>query len=324
MAVYLQPGDCVQGPEVSLFRFGAFEVDVGRGDIRKHGLRIKLHEKSFLLLAVLLERPGEVVSREEIRHRLWPDDVFVDFDRNLYTTLNRLRLALGDSSDNPKFIQTVHRKGYRFIAPVQSIEPPPSQPPQSEHRAPSPSAAKPVPRGVPIPIAAALILIAVIAVSLLYLSGRPKSSLAAGQSAITVGVLLFENLTGDASQGYLSSGLTQEILVELTRLQPGAITVMMWPPAGNFAAAAREAADTSLVADYVVEGGVRRENELVRVTVELVEPRTGRVFWAERFTHSSSDLPASQEQLARRIAQALLSELAALASPEARSEGMKP
>jgi DNA-binding winged helix-turn-helix (wHTH) protein len=99
-------------------RFGVFEVDLQEAELRKSGIRIKLHEQPFQILARLLERQGQTVSREELRHKLWPTDTFVDFDHSLNSSINKLREALGDSSENPRFIETLHRRGYRFIAPV--------------------------------------------------------------------------------------------------------------------------------------------------------------------------------------------------------------
>src|SRR5258705_12187942 len=100
-------------------RFGVFEADMEAGELRKHGLRLKLSEQPFQILAMLVARPGEVVSREVLRERLWPSDTFVDFDHGLNNTVMRLREVLGDSSDHPRFIETVPRRGYRFIAPVE-------------------------------------------------------------------------------------------------------------------------------------------------------------------------------------------------------------
>jgi len=100
-------------------RFGLFEVDLVSGELRKDGTRIRLQEQPFRVLAMLLERPGEMVTREEIRSQLWPGDTFVDFDHGLNTAVNKLREALGDAAANPRFVQTVARRGYRFIAPVQ-------------------------------------------------------------------------------------------------------------------------------------------------------------------------------------------------------------
>jgi DNA-binding winged helix-turn-helix (wHTH) protein len=100
-------------------RFGLFEVDLVSGELRKDGSRIRLQEQPFRVLAMLLDRPGEMVTREEMRSQLWPRDTFVDFDHGLNTAVNKLREALGDAAANPRFVQTVARRGYRFIAPVQ-------------------------------------------------------------------------------------------------------------------------------------------------------------------------------------------------------------
>jgi DNA-binding winged helix-turn-helix (wHTH) protein len=101
-----------------IVRFGVFEVDLRAGELRKQGVKIKLQEQPFHVLTVLLQRPGEVVTREELRNQNWPSDTFVDFDNSLNTAINKLREALGDSADNPRFIETLPRRGYRFIAPV--------------------------------------------------------------------------------------------------------------------------------------------------------------------------------------------------------------
>src|SRR6202140_1910945 len=102
----------------AILRFGVFEVDVRAGELRKQGVRIKLQEQPFQVLTVLLQYAGEVVNREELRNQNWPPDTFVDFDNSLNTAINKLREALGDSADNPRFIETLPRRGYRFIAPV--------------------------------------------------------------------------------------------------------------------------------------------------------------------------------------------------------------
>ena len=104
-----------------LYRFGIYEADARSGELRKNGVKLKLQEQPFQVLAMLLERPGEVVAREELRQRLWPADTFVDFDHSLNTAINKLRDALGDTAANPRFIETLARRGYRFIAPVQAV-----------------------------------------------------------------------------------------------------------------------------------------------------------------------------------------------------------
>src|SRR6059036_3892980 len=105
-----------------VLRFGTFEVDLRAGELRRQGVRIKLQEQPFHVLAVLLQRPGEVVTREQLRSENWSADTFVDFDNSLNTAINKLREALGDSADNPRFIETLPRRGYRLIAPVTEAD----------------------------------------------------------------------------------------------------------------------------------------------------------------------------------------------------------
>jgi DNA-binding winged helix-turn-helix (wHTH) protein len=117
------PESLVMAPESNararIMRFGTFEADLNAGELRKGGVKIKVHGQPFEVLVLLLGRPGEVVPREELRQKLWPTDTFVDFDHGVNTAINRLREALGDSAENPRFIETVPRKGYRFVAPVE-------------------------------------------------------------------------------------------------------------------------------------------------------------------------------------------------------------
>jgi len=107
---------------VKIVRFGVFEADLVSGELRKNGVRVRLQEQPFQVLAALLENAGEMVTREDLRQRLWPSDTFVDFDHSLNTAVNKLREALGDTASNPRFVQTVARRGYRFIAPVAVVE----------------------------------------------------------------------------------------------------------------------------------------------------------------------------------------------------------
>ncbi|SRR5579883_1651044 len=122
--------------ENSIRRFGVFEVDLIAGELRKHGAKIKLQEQPFQVLVMLLEKPGSVVTREEIRARLWGGDTFVDFDQSLNTAVNKVREALGDSASNPHYVETLARKGYRFIAAIESTAENSSS---SPNQAPSPS-----------------------------------------------------------------------------------------------------------------------------------------------------------------------------------------
>src|SRR5690349_16761617 len=113
-------------------RFGVFEADLKAGELRKHGFRLKLAEQPFQVLAMLLERPGETITREELRDRLWPSDTFVDFDHGLNNAVMRVREALLDSSDHPRYVETIPRRGYRFVAPVEDVPVPSVLPAKEE------------------------------------------------------------------------------------------------------------------------------------------------------------------------------------------------
>ena len=125
--------------EARLLRFGVFEVDLAAGELRKNGARIRLQEQPFQVLAMLLEHPGEVVTRDELQKKLWPADTFVDFDHGLNKTINKIREALGDSAESPRFVETVARRGYRFLAEVKVLEAAPVRDPEPATQ-PHPSA----------------------------------------------------------------------------------------------------------------------------------------------------------------------------------------
>lgn len=108
--------------QVARYRFGVFEVDAGTGELRQQGMRVRLHAQPFALLLLLLDRPGEVVTREEIRRVLWPEGTFVDYEHGVNSALNRLREALGDKANQPRFVETLARRGYRFLAPVERLD----------------------------------------------------------------------------------------------------------------------------------------------------------------------------------------------------------
>lgn len=180
---------------LAILRFGAFEVDLRAGELRKQGKRIKLQDQPFQVLAVLLQRPGDVVTREELRSKIWPEDTFVDFDNSLNTAINKLREALGDSADNPRFIETLPRRGYRFLPPVTSDQQPKS--------APAPLMRRILIPGVAVAVGAA----AVFGGRIWRSSRRP---LLTGKDTIVLGD--FANYTGDpVFDGTLREGLSVQL-----------------------------------------------------------------------------------------------------------------
>ncbi len=228
-----------------VIRFGAFEVDLRARELRKHGIRIKLQEQPLQVLGMLLERPGDVVTREELRMKLWPVDTFVDFDHGLNSAINKLREALGDSADTPRFIETLPRRGYRFIGAVESVAAHAGQagtpvPPVPEAGgrglspgtvgAPATGALAPEAEVVPAEAAKprprygflAFIGLAALSVAILGLNiGGVRERLFGKRVAPriqSIAVLPLENLSKDPEQEYFADGMTDELIAELAKI----------------------------------------------------------------------------------------------------------
>jgi TolB-like protein/DNA-binding winged helix-turn-helix (wHTH) protein/Tfp pilus assembly protein PilF len=300
-------------------RFGVFEADLRSGELRKHGLRIKLQEQPFQILAMLLERPGEVVTREELRLKLWPGDTFVDFDHGLNNAINRLREALNDSADAPRFIETLPRRGYRFIAPVDNgtterTQPSPSissaeRSELSGVTAPEKAAADITPLAVPryrqrkFWLAAAAFAIAVALLVGLKL-GRLQRLFGTNASARiqSIAVLPLENLTGDPAQEYFADGMTDTLITDLAQISGLRVisrtSVMRYKGAKKpLPQIARE-----LNVDAVVEGAVSRSGGRIRITAQLIQAPTDQHLWARAYERDLGDILLLQSEVSRAIA----------------------
>jgi DNA-binding winged helix-turn-helix (wHTH) protein/tetratricopeptide (TPR) repeat protein len=209
-----------------ILRFGVYEADLAAGELRKHGTRIKLQEQPFQILLVLLENPGELVTREALRRKLWATDTFVDFDRSLNTAFTKLRTALCDSADNPRFIQTVPRQGYRFIAPVstQIVEPisrdtlaAAAGPAEISVTREGSQRSIPQTRKIPNPYTIAAFTLVALAGALYYVHSRSTHSFSGSPISTrrSVAVLGFKNLTADSSHAWLSTALSDWLSAEL-------------------------------------------------------------------------------------------------------------
>lgn len=244
-------------------RFGTFEVDVRARELRKGGIRIRLQDQPFEILAVMLERPGDVVTREELRQRLWPAGTFVDFEHSLNAAIKRLRAALGDDADNPRFVETLHRRGYRFIAVVEAE----GQPVRHLHVV-RPPAATPAPDNVNLRLV----------------------------------VLPFANLSNDPTQEYFSDGLTEEMITQLGRLCPGRLGVIARTSSMLFKRSPKSASEIGrdLSADYLLEGSVRGDGERIRITAQLIETRSEVHLWAETYDRSLGETLNLQTEVAAR------------------------
>jgi eukaryotic-like serine/threonine-protein kinase len=216
-------------------RFGVFELDLEAGELHKHGIRVKLQEQQFQILALLAQHPAKLITREELRHTLWPDHTFVDFDRNLNKAVNKLRAALCDSAENPRFIETLHRRGYRFIAPIQPSNqigedstPFPPAGIASEKLHPNGPLSEEIPkpavslRGFPKLHQLIWPALAVLICSTIVLYLRPKPVIAVGGSAAgikvrrSVAVLGFKNLSAHSDETWISTALADWLTTELS------------------------------------------------------------------------------------------------------------
>jgi TolB-like protein/DNA-binding winged helix-turn-helix (wHTH) protein len=287
--------------------FGSFEVDLASGELRREGLKVKLQDQPLRLLVLLLEHAGEVVTREELRNRLWPADTFVDFDHSLNTAVRKLREALGDSAEAPRYVETLARRGYRFAVPVKDPEAPapPALSADAEVPAPATHAAA---RGLSSPprvVAIAGVLGAAALVAAYWMGARPGPRTQPGRR-LTLAVLPFDNLSGDADQEYLSDGLTEEMITQLARLEPDRLRVTARSSTWKYKHADRDIPRLrqELGADYVLEGSLRRAGERVRVTAQLVQVVDQSHIWAETYDRDLRDVLVLQSEIARAVAAA--------------------
>jgi TolB-like protein/tetratricopeptide (TPR) repeat protein len=256
------------------FRFGRFELHLRARELRKDGVRIRLQDQPFELLAMMLERPAEALTRDELRRRLWPDGTFVDFEHGLNAAVKRLRAALGDNAEQPRFVETLHRHGYRFIGAVERLDFDLGDHGDHWIRREAVSA-----NGINI-----------------------KQRLA---------VLPFTCLSGEAGHEYFTEGLREEMITELGRLCAGRLGVIARTSSTLIQRTATRVRDIGQVlrVDFVVEGNVRLEGDRARITVQLVETRGETQLWANSYERHLSDYFQVQSEVATEIVHSLAVEL---------------
>ncbi|HEY0747216.1 MAG TPA: winged helix-turn-helix domain-containing protein [Steroidobacteraceae bacterium] len=278
-------------PNTAILQFGVFQLDLKAGELYKAGVKVKLQDQPFRVLAVLVEHPGKVVTRDELRQRVWPSNVYVDFDQGLNNAVKKLREALGDSADSPRLIETVARHGYRFIATVSAV---PAQPAQSRR----PLGSGTLRNSILIGLTAGLLA------AFGYWAWRGSTTHIAPSGKVTLAVLPFENLSGDSEQEFFSDGLTEEMIAQLGKLNPDRLTVIA---RGSVAKYKRSTLSVNQIgrelrADYLVEGSVRRAPDRVRITVHLIRVADQTERWADSYDRDLKDILALQDAAARTIA----------------------
>jgi TolB-like protein/DNA-binding winged helix-turn-helix (wHTH) protein len=301
-----------------LVRFGVFEADLRAGELRRNGVKVRLQDLPFRTLALLLSRPGEVITREEFRQALWPPDVFVDFEQGISSAVMRLRDALRDSANNPIFIQTIERRGYRWIGPIlsQPVEVDRVLAPAAEPESPELAAGNGTrsthagKRSSQVRRWGAAAILAVLCMAGLFLRWWrrpiPISSIA---------VLPFDNLSAPSFDDAFSDGLTDEIAASMSHLD--GVRVAGRRSAYMFKGKHDDLRDigSRLNVEAVVEGSVQRSADRTHVTVELNRTRDGFTIWSQTYDGTTSDWMQIESQVASSIAGALARRISSKKSP---------
>src|SRR5689334_3635255 len=303
--------------QAELVRFGEFELNLRTGELFSIGTaaveagsaKVLLREQPFQILRILLERQGKIVTRQEIRQILWPNDTVVEFDRSINVAMTILRKALADDADHPKYIETLARRGYRLIAPVESH--------QQEPRASRYS------RNAAV-LGASAVLLAVVG----YISWPHFRDVTPPQSKrIMLAVLPFENLTGDPNKEYLADGLTEETISRLGRLDPNQLGVI-----GRTSVMGYKHKDErldqigrDLSVQFVLENSLRQSGDHLRITSQLLQVKDQSHLWSHDYDYRAQDVLTVEENVASSVAREIKVRLTARQQAElARSQPVNP
>lgn len=300
--------------EKSVLRFGVFELNLRTAELRRSGALVKLQPQPFKVLALLAQRPGDLVTREEIQQAVWGEETFVDFERGLNFCIKQIRSALGDDAETPRYVETLPRRGYRFLVPVEGLgeaSPPavlPPAPPREQPFEPSPVPSQAAVRRVPtwlavVGLVAIVALVAYVTRQVLWPRPRPGK--------IMLVVLPFDNLSHDPDQEYFSDGLTEEMITQLGRLDPARLGVIARTSAMKYKGSDKSAAriGRELNVDYILEGSVRREGERVAISAQLIQVSDQTHLWAETYGRELAGVLDLQREVGQRIVNSLALEL---------------
>ena len=287
-----------------VLKFGVFEVDLEAGELRKSGMQLKLVGQPFQVLQLLLQHPQEIVTREELRKCLWPEDTFVDYDLALKRIINRLREVLGDSAENPRFVETIPRRGYRFIAAVNGNG---VAAPSVEDR---PEAAKTVEtRGSRLDLRTRIAASLGVAALLLAALGFGSQGLwqrLSGKGTVpqirSIAVLPLQNLSADSSQEYFSDGMTDALITDLAQI--GSLKVISRTSSMQYKQTKRSLPEIAreLNVDGIVEGTVQRSGDRVRITAQLIYGPADKHLWANSYERDMRDIFALERDVTEDIA----------------------
>jgi TolB-like protein/DNA-binding winged helix-turn-helix (wHTH) protein len=276
--------------------FGSFEFDPETGELRKQEIRIRLEGQPVAILATLLQRPGALVTRDELQKKLWRGETFVDFEQSLNAAVRRLRLALDDSAESPRYIETIARRGYRWVAPVRNTDVGPSI-----EAAAKPSQSKVRSRWER---RTAWVAAAVVALSaaIFFTVNRLRAPL--NSTKVMLAVLPFENLSESVREEYVADGMTDEMITQLGGLDPQHLGVIARTSAMRYKGVPKDVAQVAreLRVNYLLEGSIRRQGQRVRVTAHLIQASDQTDLWSESYDRDISDILKLQNEVAGAIA----------------------
>ena len=269
-------------------RFGPYELDSRSGELSKFGRKIRLQEQPFQILVVLLDCPGEFVTREELQKKLWADDTFVDFEHGLNNAVKRLRETLCDSAEKPRYIETLPRRGYRFIAAIElpEVEPPP--------------VIRQVSDQLTMSRRKRLAMLCLLALVIIATVGIGDSTAPAHPGIRTIAVLPLDNLSGDPAQDYFAAGLTDALTTELGRV--GSLSVVSRTSAVKYKGKTMGDIARDLNVDAVIEGSVAVSGNRIRINPQLIDAHRDRQLWAENYDRDVGDALKLQSEIAVAIA----------------------
>ncbi len=299
--------------------FGAFDLDLTTGELRSieapdPNNRVLLREQVFQVLRMLLEREGKIVTREEIKGRLWLDDTVVDFDHSINATIKSLRRALGDSADSPRYIETLARRGYRLMLPIQYLESMPETPVEKDRERREESAAEMSENAARVQEnvqrqmkphwwKAAVALASVVILGAGYISWLPFRSTAPAQR-VMLSVLPFENLTGDSNKEYLADSLTEETISQLGRLNPEQLGVIARTSVMGYKHKDErlDQIGRDLSVQYVLENSLRESGDHLRLTAQLIQVKDQTHLWSQDYDYPAKDVLNVEDDVAKAVA----------------------
>ncbi|MFZ0322243.1 MAG: winged helix-turn-helix domain-containing protein [Candidatus Sulfotelmatobacter sp.] len=307
-------------PAPRLLRFDNFELDVRAAELRKGGVKLRLQGQPIQVLAALLNSPGELVTREELRSQVWPAETFVDFDHSLHNAVARIREVLRDSAGTPRYIETLPRRGYRFIGTVERVgaeDPLPSAPAEPSPEAP----VAPLRSRSRAVLMAALLMIVVVSAVLMLISSFSHRA-AAALSVRSIAVLPLDNFSGDPAQEYFADGMTDELITDLAKI--GSLRVISRTSVMQYKETKKTlpAIARELNVDGIIEGSVTRSGQRVRITAQLLYGPTDKHLWAETYDRDLGDVLSLQSEVAQAIAQQVRAQVTP--QQEARFRAARP